>query len=133
MATKTATPMTTAAKDTIAALLAWAAQNPGKISRRGNSRRTVAYIPKGHESYQRFAAGLKPVAADVATSGVFVVEWLEPHSDALSVSGIYLAPSDEMAPRSKVLWAMATEDESPNLAHITRDGGALAKAMAQLW
>lgn len=133
MGTKTATPMTTAAKDTVAALLAWAAQNPGKISRRGNSRRTVAYIPNGHESYQRFAAGLKPVAADVATSGVFVVEWLEPHSDALSVSGIYLTPSDEMAPRHRVVWAAATPDGQPDLAYITRDGSGMARAMAQLW
>ena len=69
----------------------------------------------------------------MATSGVFVVEWLEPHSDALSVSGIYLTPSDEMAPRHRVIWATATADGQPDLAYIARDGGALAKAMAQLW
>lgn len=125
------TALSKSGKATMTDLFAWSAANPGKISRRGNSRRTVAYVPKDHAAFGRFAGELKP--SQIAVSGVIVVEWMEPHPEPLSVTGVYLSSSDGMAPRHKCLWAVAKTDGTPDLDHITRDGGGLAKAMRHLW
>lgn len=131
-ATTTKKSITTAGRATVNAVFADFAANPDRIARRGNSRRTLAFVPASHENFARLSEKLKPVVGDKATVGLMLVEWLQPHEDALSVSGYYLSATDELAPAAKILWVLG-DDNGPDVAYLTRDGGALASAMHHVW
>ena len=112
---------TSQSEATLTALLAdHSVASEGTISRRGNSHRTIALIPRTSAHFCRFVTSKQQ--ADEGITAVIYIESLGPHPDALSVTGKYLHATDSHAPSGHTIGYR-------NAAHLMRDDGAVWKRM----
>ena len=120
--------MTTGAKtvsEELEKVVSAAISDPGMVHMWGAAV-AVAYLPEGHAAHGRAAHGL--AAPKSPAVGVLRVEARTRHSDALSVAGgMLLKATDSHAVRGKSLWVLGGADGGPDIAHLCRDGGNLAK------